>query len=84
MFLSAWGGTVASLMPSKRPPFSVNLPLTMEAFLDQLVKDGRAANPREALRGLIWQEMKRWRREHGKAFPSHEDEKPSGGGAEKE
>lgn len=55
-------------MPSKRPPFSINLPEVMERFLDQLAKEGRALNPREALRGLIWQEMQRWERKNRRAF----------------
>ena len=55
-------------MPSKRPPFGVNLPEVMEAFLDQLVKEGRAINPREVVRGLIWQEMKLWERRNRRVF----------------
>ena len=55
-------------MPSKRDPFSVHLPEVMEAFLEQLVKEGRALNPREALRGLVWQEIKRWERMNRRTF----------------
>lgn len=55
-------------MASKRDPFSVHLTEVMEAFLDQLVKEGRALNPREALRGLVWQEIKLWERKNHRAF----------------
>lgn len=53
---------------AKKAPFGVHLSETMEAFLDQLVNEGRAINPREAIRGLIWQEMKRWERANRRAF----------------
>jgi Arc/MetJ-type ribon-helix-helix transcriptional regulator len=53
---------------AKKAPFGVHLSKTMEAFLDQLVKEGRAINPREAIRGLIWQEIKRWERANRRTF----------------
>lgn len=65
---------------AKRPPFGVNLPPTMEAFLAQLVREGRAQNPREALRGLVWQEMKRWEDMNRKPFPTVEGEAQEGEG----
>lgn len=67
--------------PSPNPnPKGYNLTRTQEAFLLQLVKDGRAYNKPEALRGLIWQEMKRWAKENGRTFPSQQDTGEGGAG----
>ncbi len=60
-------------MADKRPKLSVPISKTMERFLLELVQDGRAINPREVVRSLIWREMQRWAQEHGHPFPSYED-----------
>lgn len=62
---------------AKRPAFGVPLPLLMEAFLKQLVVEGRAQNAREAVRGLIWQEMKRWEDVNRRPFKGLEGEEPA-------
>lgn len=59
---------------AKRPPFGVPLPPMLEAFLKQLVIEERAQNSREAMRGLIWQEMKRWEDLNRRPFKGAEGE----------
>lgn len=65
--------------PSPRPKLSVPISKTMERFLLELVEDGRAINPREAVRSMIWREMQRWANEHRKPYPSYEDRASPGG-----
>jgi hypothetical protein len=62
-----------TVKPLPRPKLSVPISKTMERFLLELVQDGRAINPREAVRSMIWREMQRWAKEHGHPFPSYED-----------
>lgn len=61
-------------MPTPTKPKGYKLTRTMDAFLQQLVNDGRALGKAEALRGVIRDAMRTWAKEHGHPFPRHPDE----------